>query len=111
MERQAIRARLDNPVHLLFELLIELRQAGAHIAALPHLFGNDLIQCNTAFFNARQGTFINPWQRGTQIGLIVFRLLTLCGCQIVLFAVKGDVPLRRNHQIAVLAFDLHGLRA
>ena len=111
MERQAIRARLDNAVHLLFELLVELRKAGAHITALPHLFGDDFVQRDAALFDARQGTFINPWQRGTQIGLIIFRLLTLCGGQVVLFAVKGDVPFRRNHQIAVLAFDLHGLRA
>ena len=111
VERQAVGARLDNPVHLFFKLLVQLRQAGAHVTALTHLFGDDLIQRHAALFDARQGTFINPRQRGTQFGLVVFRLLALCGSQVVLLAVIGDVPFWRNHQIAVLAFDLHGLRA
>ena len=111
VEGQAVGARLDNAVHLLFELLVQPGQAGAHVAALTYLFGDDLIQRDAALFDARQRAVINPWQRGTQIGLIIFRLLTLCGGQVVLLAVIGDVSFRRNHQIAVLAFDLHGLRA
>ena len=111
MERQAVGAMLNNAVHLLFQLFVELRQAGAHVTALSHLFGDDLIQRDAALLYARQGTFINPRQRGTQIGLVVFRLLTLSGGQVVLFTVKCDVPVRRNHQMTVLAFDLHGLRA
>ncbi|CZY06652.1 Uncharacterised protein [Enterobacter cloacae] len=101
---------LDNPVHLLFQLFVELRQAGAHVAALTYLFGNDLIQRNAAFLNAGQGAFVNPRQRSTQIGLVVSGLLTLRGGQVVLFAIERDITLRRDDQIAVLTFNLNGLR-
>ena len=110
VERQAIRARLDNTVHLLFQLFIQLRQAGAHIAALPHLFGDDFIQRHAALFNAGQRAIVDPGQRGTQLGLVVHRLLALGGRQVLRFAVKGHVAIRRNHQIAILALNLHGLR-
>ena len=110
VERQAIRARLNNTVHLLFQLFIQLRQAGAHIAALTHLFSDDFIQRHAAFLDACQRTIVDPGQRGTQLGLVVHRLLALGGRQVLRFAVKGDVAIRRNHQIAILALNLHGLR-
>jgi hypothetical protein len=61
VERQAIAAMLNNAVHLLFKLGIQLGQATTHIAALAHLFGDDFIQRH-ATFSTRQRTFINPRQ-------------------------------------------------
>jgi hypothetical protein len=61
---------------------------------------------------ARQRAFVDPRQRGTQIGLVVFRLLALRGAQGVLFAVEHvTFPSGVITRLTVLAFHLHGLRA
>ncbi|CSQ79924.1 Uncharacterised protein [Shigella sonnei] len=63
VKRQAIAARFDNAVHLLFQLRIKFGQTAAHFAAFAHLLNDNFIQRNTGFFDAAFRAFINPRQR------------------------------------------------
>ncbi len=110
VEGQAIAAALNDAVHLFFQLRVQLGQTTVHTAIGADLFGNDFIQRLAAFFDSRTRAFVNPRQAATQTGLVILRLFALGGAERISLAVKGQVAVRFDHQIAVFPFHLYLLR-
>jgi hypothetical protein len=106
-----LTVKCDKPVVMVGAMRIKFGQTAAHFAAFAHLLNDNFIQRNTGFFDAAFRAFINPRQGATEFSLIILRLLALGGIQGILLTVIHHVAVWRDHQIAVFALHLHGLRA